>query len=371
MVQKCAVSSAVDATPRCNMAFHSMDNALDPVAIKGIGTALPPHCIPQADARAAAQKMFGSRFEGFERLAGVFASAGIERRYSVLPIERFFAPFDWSQRNEAYLAGAGALFIAATRAALADASLHADEIDIVITISSTGIATPSLEAMVGEALGLRSDIMRVPVFGLGCAGGVLGIGLAMQLARAAPGRRVLLVAVETCTLAFRTDRLTKENIVATALFGDGAAALVLQAGPSDRAFIRAASHQWPDTLAIMGWRVDTQGFGVIFDRAIPPFIEAEIATVLMPLLDRETTRPDRFICHPGGAKVIHALETALQQPQGSLVDERAVLRDCGNMSAPTVLFVLQRALAQKAIGAYALLALGPGFSLGYASMRRE
>lgn len=342
-----------------------------PVAVLGLGTAVPPHQIAQKDAAHAAEALFGGRFADFERLAGVFASSGIEQRFSVLPIERFFAPLDWAQRHEAYLEGAQALFLAATRAALTEACLTAEAIDIVVTISSTGIATPSLEAMVADQLGLRSDVMRVPIFGLGCAGGVSGLGIAMQLARAAPGRRVLLVAVETCTLAFRADRLTKENIVATALFGDGAAALILEAREGPETFIDSASHQWKHTLGIMGWRVEPEGFGVIFDRSIPPFIETALPAALSPLLDASPERPDGYVCHPGGAKVIVALERALPLPEGTLSDERAILRTFGNMSAPTVLFVLQRALQTPRRGRFALLALGPGFSLAYALLSRQ
>ncbi len=341
-----------------------------PVALLGIGHAVPPYAMSQSAIAEAAGQMFGPRFAGYERMAGVFASSGIAQRYSVLPIERFLIPLDWAERNDAYLSGARALFIDAARAALAAASLDAQAIDIVVTISSTGIATPSLEAMAANELGFRSDIMRVPVFGLGCAGGVLGLGMAMQLARAAPGRRVLLVAVETCTLAFRVDRLTKENIVATALFGDGAAALILQSGEGDCVFLDSGSHQWPDTLSIMGWRVDPSGFGVIFDRAIPPFIETELRQAAAPFITRSAAPLDGFVCHPGGAKVIVALEHAMDLAHGTLADERVVLRDYGNMSAPTVLFVLEAALARDRKGMFALLALGPGFTLAYTLMRR-
>lgn len=339
-----------------------------PVSLLGSGVAVPPHQLAQSDAAEAARRMFGGRFTEFNRLAGVFESTGIATRYSVLPLERFFEPLDWAQRSEAYLAGATELFIAATHAALEDAALKPDAVDCIVTISSTGIATPSLEARVAQRMGFRADVQRVPVFGLGCAGGVFGLSIAADLARAKPGRRVLLVAIETCTLAFRADRLTKENIVATALFGDGAAAIVLAHKPDGPIeFVGEASHQWPATLNIMGWRVDPEGFGVIFDRAIPPFITEHLKPALNTMV---AEKPDGFICHPGGAKVITALETALELSRGTLGDERAILREFGNMSSPTVLFVLHRALRQNKSGLFALTALGPGFSLALAMMRR-
>ena len=156
-----------------------------------------------------------------------------------------------------------------------------------MTVSSTGIATPSLEARVAGRIGFRPDVERVPVFGLGCAGGVSGISIGARLAQARPGSLVLVVAVELCTLAFRLDKLTKENIVATALFGDGAAACLLRSGEAGIAAVEmSGQHTWPDTLDIMGWDVDTEGFGVIFDRAIPPFAQANIAPAISGILDR-------------------------------------------------------------------------------------
>lgn len=345
-----------------------MPTPATPVAIKGIGTAVPPYRIAQSDAAEAARTMFGGRFADFGRLAGVFESTGIAARHSVLPLERFFEPLDWPQRSEAYLGGASALFLAAAQKALDDAGMKASEIDSVVTISSTGIATPSLEARVSDTIGFRRTVQRVPVFGLGCAGAIQGLAIAADLARARPGRRVLLVALETCTLAFRADKLTKENVVATALFGDGAAAMVLESdAEGETMLVGEATHQWPDTLAIMGWRVDREGFGVIFDRAIPPFVAENIRPALDTILP---SQPDGFVCHPGGAKVITALEEALELGDGRLAHERAILRDYGNMSSPTVLFVLERALRDTVSGQFALMALGPGFSLALAMMER-
>ncbi len=149
----------------------------------------------------------------------------------------------------------------------------ARDIDTVVTVCSTGIATPSLEARVAGRMGFRSDVTRVPVFGLGCAGGVSGLSIAARLAQARPGTNVLLVAVELCSLALRLDELTKANIVATSLFGDGAAAIILRAGDGGATPIEhSGEHLWPDTLGIMGWNVDPEGFGVIFQRTIPNFV---------------------------------------------------------------------------------------------------
>lgn len=345
-----------------------------PVKLVSIATAVPPQELSQCDVAAAAHRNFADRYPDFERLAAVFESSGISRRYAVRPIEWYLQPLGWPERSAAYIAGACDLFVEATTKALGVASLQASEIDTIVTVSSTGIATPSLDARVAERLGFRSDVERVPVFGLGCAGGVSGFSIASRLAASRPGSTILLVAVEICSLAFRLDVLTKANIVATALFGDGAAACILKAGPDGIAAVEmTGQHMWPDTLDIMGWTVDPEGFGVIFDRAIPPFVEERLNPAITGMLKRERlslSDVDLFACHPGGKKVIEALEIALSLGQGALDHERAVLSDYGNMSAPTALFVLQRAIAAGLPSRTLLTAMGPGFTVSCASLRQ-
>jgi alkylresorcinol/alkylpyrone synthase len=351
-------------------------------ALLSIGHAVPPHCLLQTDAAAAARRIFAHRYAAFERMAPVFETAGIRTRYTVRPIDWYFSDLDWPERNAAYLAGAQDLFVAAASRALADAGCEARDVDTIVTISSTGIATPSLEARVAGRMGFRSDVERVPVFGLGCAGGVSGLAIADRLARARPGSTVLLVAIEICTAAFRMDQLTSANMVATALFGDGAAACVVRSGetgPMERGLVErglariegAGEHLWPDSLDIMGWKVDPSGLGVIFDRAIPPFAEEHVGAAVDGILARigvERASVDRFTCHPGGAKVITALEATLRLDQGTLDHERAVLEEYGNMSAPTVLFVLDRLVRQGLPNRTVLTALGPGFTCSCLSL---
>ena len=220
---------------------------------------------------------------------------------------------------------------------------------------------------------LSCDVSRVPVFGLGCAGGVSGLSIASRLAQARPGTNVLLVALELCTLAVRHDELTKANIVAASLFGDGAAAIVLRAGDGGATRIEATGEKlWPDTLDIMGWSVDPEGFGVIFQRTIPDFVAEHLGPAVTEILSRMKLSAgdiDRFICHPGGTKVIAALERALSLDQGTLDHEREVIADYGNMSAPTVLFVLERAIARGLPPRSLLTALGPGFTASCVALR--
>jgi alkylresorcinol/alkylpyrone synthase len=339
-----------------------------------VATAVPPHGIAQRDVAAAAHRAFGARFGDFERLAQVFETSGIVQRYAVRPLDWYFQPLGWPERSEAYTDGAVALFVDVAAKALDAAGLLASEVDTVVTVSSTGIATPSLEARAAGRIGFRADIERVPVFGLGCAGGVCGLSIAARLAQSRPGSVVLLVTVELCSLAFRLDTLTKANIVATALFGDGAAACVLRAGAPGIASVEmSGQHMWPDTLDIMGWSIDAQGFGVIFDRAIPPFAEAHMAPAVSAILGRAglcLADVDRLAFHPGGKKVVTALERAFALDQGTLDHERDILRDYGNMSAPTALFVLDRVIGAGLPARTLLTAMGPGFTTCSVSLQR-
>jgi len=344
-------------------------------SLLSLATAVPEHVLRQRDVAEAASQHFGARYPEFERLAKVFESTGIITRRSVRPIDWFAQPRGWPERTEAYLEGAQILFIEAAQAALDAAGLGAAEVDAVVTVSSTGIATPSLEARVFGRMGFRPDVSRVPVFGLGCAGGVSGLSIAARLAEARPGSIVLFVTVELCTLAFRLDQLTKANMVATALFGDGAAACVLRAGeePGLCAVEGAGEHTWAETLDIMGWNVDPEGFGVIFAQAIPPFAEQNLGPAVHDILGRmqlDLEQVDRFVCHPGGTKVVSAVERALSLHQGSLDHEREVLAEFGNMSAPTVLFVLERVLRARPPERLALAALGPGFTASSLTLKQ-
>jgi alkylresorcinol/alkylpyrone synthase len=335
-------------------------------SLLSLATAVPPHVIEQQEAKACAREAFGGRKALFDRLSGVFDNAGIARRHIVAPLEWYMSPHGWRDRNAVYLEAAEQLFIDAATAAIQKAGLKPEEIDGVVTVSTTGIATPSLEARCAKRIGFRDDIRRVPVFGLGCAGGVNGLALAAQLATADPGSVWLFVTVETCSISIRLDSDDPAAVVATALFGDGAAAAVVTSGSHSLAHIGgSAEKQWPDTLRIMGWDVDDPGLSVVFDRAIPPFVEGELAEAIDGMCEHlgvPREEIDRFCCHPGGVKVIDAIESALRLNQGELNLEREVLRDYGNMSAPTVLFVLERLLERGLPEKVMMTAFGPGFT---------
>jgi alkylresorcinol/alkylpyrone synthase len=338
---------------------------MEDCSLLSLVTAVPPHVIEQSHAKDIGRRAFG-RKALFDRLSSVFDNAAIARRHVVAPPEWYEEPHGWAERNAVYLAATEQMFENAARAAIADAGLAPEQIDGVVTVSTTGIATPSLEARVGPRLGLRPDVRRVPVFGLGCAGGVSGLALTARLAASEPGTHWLFVTVETCSISIRLDSDDPAAIVATALFGDGAAAAVVTAGEGGLATLKGSAEKlWPDTLGIMGWRVEDPGLGVMFDRAIPPFIEAELADAVDEMcIQLGIAREDigRFCCHPGGVKVIDAIEAALDLGAGTLDLEREVLREHGNMSAPTVLFVLDALVARGLPQRTMLTAFGPGFT---------
>ncbi len=342
-----------------------------PPRILSLATALPPHRLDQEEALSVARALFEPRMRDFDRLMPVFANTGIKTRHAVMPIGWYTEPRGWPERTAAFREGALALLEESATLALARAGLAPREVDAIVCATTTGISTPSLEALLLERMGFRPDTVRLPLFGLGCAGGVLGLTRAGQMAQAMPGRTVLFLVVELCTLAFRLAEATPTNIVASALFADGAAAAVLRAdedGEGPR-LVDGAEHTWPGTQDVMGWRVEDDGFGVIFSQSIPTLIRSRLGPVLDGFLARRRMgRGDLagLICHPGGAKVLHALEEVCAPVSAGLDDAWAVLRDCGNMSAASVMFVLERRIASGARGPHLMSALGPGFTAAMA-----
>ncbi|HLL26674.1 MAG TPA: type III polyketide synthase [Xanthobacteraceae bacterium] len=337
------------------------------VSILSLATATPSNVVEQSKVVALAPDVFPELFSRYPVMLDIFGNSGIERRRTVRPLEWYLEPRDWKDRSKVFHEEGLALFESVAKAAIERAQIDPEEIDCVVTVCSSGIATPTLEARAAESIGLRDDVRRVPVFGLGCAGGVSGLALASRLASAEADTTVLVVVVELCSLAFRIDRGTKEDAVASALFADGAAAVVLRAnGDAGLAQVRgSAEHIWPDTLDVMGWTFDPIGFGVVLSRSVPIFVERRFPPVAKKLLAAaglKSGEVGRYICHPGGGKVVDAVEMALKLKRGSLDHERDVLREFGNMSAPTVLFALERVLRAPVKGALALSALGPGFT---------
>lgn len=339
----------------------------------GLATALPPHRFSQAEAKAAAAALFSGSFPDLERLLPLYDNSGIEQRWSARPLAWHALPQGFAARNAAFVETADDLLAEASGRALATAGVEVDQVDEVVTICTTGIATPSLDARLAERIGLRADVVRTPVFGLGCGGGVMGMGRAAALARARPGCIVLLLVVELCTLTFRPGDRSKANLVAGALFADGAAAAVIGTEGPGPQIVATGEHRWPKSLDVMGWTVEDDGLGVLFSVRVPEVVRLHMGDATRRFLGPHgLDLPDieRWICHPGGAKVVRGLEEALALPADALDDARRVLRDCGNMSAASVMFVLERALAAPHWRRGLMTAMGPGFSASFALIER-
>ena len=321
----------------------------------------------QSDVVARAAEHFGASLDGRARLAAVYANAEIENRYSCVPLAWYTEPHSFAERNRLYVEGALDLLETVALEATAKAGLAIADIEGLVVASSTGIATPSLDALLMERLDMRRTTMRLPIFGLGCAGGVIGLARTAALARAEPGRRFLFLVVEVCGLTFRLGDRSKGNAVAAALFGDGAAGAVIDCGEEGTAITGWGEHTWRDSLDVMGWRVLDDGLGVMFARDIPRIVRERLRPATVDFLSAHgigLDDIDSFVCHPGGAKVVEALEDVFELGPGGLEHSRSVLRRYGNMSAPTALFVLKETLEAGASGRHLMSALGPGFTCG-------
>lgn len=324
-----------------------------------LGTALPAHHITQAQVLGILAEAKGKALP--PRMAEILGNTGIEQRHIAMPPEYYFGERSWADRARVYEETAVSLFEAAARRALTQARLTAAEIGQIVYVSTTGTMTPSLPSRMIAAMGFAPDTRCVPLFGYGCAGGVIGLGVAADLFRAAPEKPVLLVSLELCSIAYDHARMDKKDMVALALFADGCAAAVIGSGegPELSAF---ASHVWPDTLDMMGWEIGDTGFDLVLARDIPLFVNSHFAPVCDAFLAEQGASKGQMAepaCHPGGGRVVDALAEYFGD---DLVATRTVLRQNGNMSSPTALFVLEALLAAGPMTKPTLMtALGPGF----------
>jgi alkylresorcinol/alkylpyrone synthase len=333
-----------------------------------LATSVPEFGLGQLDARAFARRQFAT-LPGIDRLLGAFDNTGIVRRHLVQPLAWYEQPRSFVEKNALYTRGALALAHQAAARALALAPCRASELAAIVFVSSTGIATPSLDSHLVQLLDLPRSIARVPLWGLGCAGGAAGLARAATLCRGL-GAPVLLVAVEVCSATFVSRDCSKSNLIATALFADGAAAAVVAPDGDGPALLGGYAKLLDDTEDVMGWTVHDDGLQVRFARSIPHIVRQHAAEFV-----REAARANglpegaihHLVLHPGGAKVLEAYAHALDVPPARLSASHEVLRDHGNMSSPTALFALDafmRASKQRGGpdgGHGIVVGLGPGF----------
>lgn len=331
-----------------------------------IATALPRHRVTQTEVLGVLAKARGAALPA--RLEQILGNSGIEQRYLACEPDYYLQPRSWSDRAAIYDKTGARLVHNAAAEALDRAGMEPDDIDAIVLISTTGTMTPSLPSRMIETMGFEASTQTIPVFGYGCAGGVLGLRLANDLAAAAGGQNTLLISLELCSLSYDYSQFDKKNMIATALFADGCAAAILSGKqgwgrvPSFRAFDQKT---WPDTRDMMGWDIGTTGFDLVLARDIPSFVARDFAPYCAFFLEAQGLAMSDLsepACHPGGGRVVDALEAYFSPAIGDIAATREILRQHGNMSSPTVLFILEQLLRQKPDKPILLTALGPGFT---------
>jgi alkylresorcinol/alkylpyrone synthase len=352
--------------------------------ILSVGTALPEYEVSQADAAEFSLRHFNGKLARHSQLMNIFPNTRIDKRYFATPLA-WFSRSDHTlrERNDLYIQSAEALSVQAAQLALDRAVISTRDVDFVVFVSTTGLATPSMDARLIGKLGMRPTTKRAPIWGLGCAGGVAGLARAAEFVRAYPDQIALLVAVETCSITFQFNDFSKKNFVATSLFADGAAAVVVVGNDCLKRidddgtlqFVGSHSMIFPNSEHVMGWDIVDTGLSVIFAPEIPARIARDMQPVVADFLGEYALGVRdlvHYILHPGGARVLDAYREAFGVCDEQLKLSSEVLRECGNMSSPTVLFVLERAMMGGNIkpGEHVLLgALGPGFSSELALLR--
>jgi alkylresorcinol/alkylpyrone synthase len=339
--------------------------------IISVATAVPDHVVGIDDVRRLVPRVFGARHD-VDRLLEIVERAGIESRRLVDPVERTLERRTLGERNDRYIACSRELGERALVAALEHADLGPRDVDLIVTTSCTGFAIPSIDAWLANRLGMRTDVRRLPITELGCAGGAAGLARAADFIRAYPDATAAVLAVELPSLTFQPQDDAMANVVSSFLFGDGAAAVVLSGRRSSRPGARVLASRsalFPGTLDLMGFDLKNTGFHIVLSPAIPLVVERRLADELAPLLDGAGVTPrdlDFFVLHPGGTRVLESLAEALAVAPERLAGSRRVLARHGNLSSASVLFVYRDFLDQGPLpepGAKGLLAaFGPGFA---------
>jgi alkylresorcinol/alkylpyrone synthase len=349
---------------------HAEATARFDVEIASVASVVPAHKVSQEVVAETAQRFFPH----LTGIASVFANTGIASRYVCEPPEWYYEARGWEERTASFQRNALALLEEATLKAVAAAGIDLEDIGAIVTNTITGLAIPSLEARLVNRLPFSRTVERLPIFGLGCGGGVGGLARAIRIAETMPGGHVLFLTVDLCSLCARGNDMSVANFVSIALFGDGAAAVVLRntrggggglEGRSRGQIMAIGEHCWPDTEHIMGWDIKDNGFGVVLSPDLPSLMRRELRPALDDFLARnglELADIKGILLHPGGRRVLDTAQDVLGLSKRDLSHSWDVLREYGNMSSATALFILERALQAGASGPHLLAAFGPGFS---------
>jgi alkylresorcinol/alkylpyrone synthase len=348
--------------------------------IVSVGVCPPPYILTQETVVGFAKDLFGGAFKDIKRLLGIFANGQIEKRHFVKDFSWFQEDHTFEERNNAYIDNSVTLGTKAIENCLSNSSflkepIFPEEIEAFFFISSTGLATPTIDAKIMNVLSFSPHTKRIPIWGLGCAGGAVGLSRAFEYCKAFPKAKVIVLAIELCSLTFQRNDLSKSNLIGTSLFADGVACVLIAGDeaefasvlPSLPAYKNSQSTLMKDGEDVMGWDVRNNGLYVVFSKDIPTIIRnwlrPNVESFLMKQ-ERNISDLNHFIAHPGGKKVLEAYEDALGMDKDKTKISFQVLRENGNMSSATVLYVLQEYMKEnREAGETGLIAaLGPGFS---------
>ncbi|MGA3027125.1 MAG: 3-oxoacyl-[acyl-carrier-protein] synthase III C-terminal domain-containing protein [Bryobacteraceae bacterium] len=338
--------------------------------IVGAASALPGHYYPQQVLGSALKQYWGGRIENPRLVELLHANVGVDGRYLALPMEAYPDLATWGQANEVWIRTAEELGNQAICRALTRAGLGTQDIGALFFVSITGVSSPSIDARLINRMGLSPNIRRVPIFGLGCVGGAAGIARAADYVRSYPRQVAALLSVELCSLTWQRDDLSMANLISCALFGDGAAAVLIAGSERDLPgpeIVATRSTFYPDTEKVMGWDVSEKGFRIVLSPEVPDVVREHLGQDADDFLaEHGLTRSDIgcWIVHTGGPKVLEAAEAALGLEPGQLAVSWDCLRKTGNLSSASVLLVLEEIMTSRRPepGTWSVLAaMGPGF----------
>lgn len=338
--------------------------------IHSVAKSIPPTNVKQEDVREFAKAVFKNTNLDIEKYLPVFENSKIKTRPVLKDISWYGETKTFKEKNELFVIHAKDLAESAARLAIEKANLLPKDIDIIILVTSSGFVTPTLDAPIIDSLGLSTDVKRIPIIGLGCAGGASGIARAGELSKLYPDKNILLIAVETCTLTFRPADKRKANLIALSLFSDGASAMIVSGRTKENSIQihTNASRKWRNSLDVMGWEIEMDGLQVVFDKSIPGLISKNYLDFYNLFLEQnnlEKNKISHYLFHPGGAKVLEAFSQALDISEDNFYYSMKVLQEYGNVSSPTIMFVIEEFLKDQKFnsGQYGLFsAMGPGFS---------
>jgi len=337
--------------------------------IQGTATATPPYVYDQPTVQKRVRDWLGARATRLDRVLRAYERGLVQKRACVLPIEEIFKPRGFEAKNRIYMEAAADLGEQAVRGALKDADIRADEVDFFIASSCTGFMIPSVDAVIAHRLGMQRSLARLPITQHGCAGGVVALRQAHEHLLAHPDHTVLVLAVEIPSITFQHEDFSPENIISASLFGDGAAAVVLRSeGESNQPTIIATdSNLFPESLDLMGFDLRDSGLKIVLKKDVPTAIQRYAPEALRGFLTSqglEASDIAHFLLHPGGRKIVEGFESSFGLGAGGLEFTRSVLREHGNLSSATVLFILddfQRSGRAQFGDMGLLVAFGPGF----------